>query len=414
MTQTDQKNNLTRQFLEALMSHDSSPYTTLLDEDATLRIYGYDGLEAHRSRDRIVERLTAESANWPDPTLTIFNLFESENKTAVEFRIQVTENGRYIEYNRSAFFTFEGESIKSLELYCPEPIPSAHRKDYIAPADLSEEELGRLFDSQIFHHDARAGIPPGVKGLLSLRRLWIGSGGPHPGDNGILGVRWTAEEANANIQAIIDYHLDKNIGFTWTVSPYDTPGDLTQRLEKHGLVLAGEQAIMALIGLETIDIPTNSEIRVAAIDPEYVNQIEAAMNIVAVSFNWTKAQIERRRKGFFEIAKIRNANTPRDFLAYLKGQPVGHGRINLSGSTAHLAGASTLPEFRGLGVYSTLLKHRLEIAHQFGYHIATIEAQPMSKPIVGRYGFKVYATSYIYAWMPVMDMDIINSLVQDT
>ncbi len=364
-------NSPAEKFLLALISNDHAQHDNLIHEDATLRIYGHTGMEAHRPRYRAIQRLTAESANWLDPTLEIFTLHQTENKTAVEFRIQVT----------------------------------------IAPATLNDEGLGHLLDSNLFQHDARISIPPGLSGHQSLRRLWVETGRPNPSDNVILGVRWTAEEADNNIQAFINYHKERNIGFTWTVSSSDTPADLPRRLENHGCVLAGEQAIMAKPNLDKLDhITTNPTLEITQLDASQEEHIEAALHIFAASFQWTTNQLKNRRAGFIERYKNRAGN--RDYLAYLDGRPVGFGRLNLSGPTAHLNGAATLPAYRSQGIYSTLLRHRLEVAHQFGHHIATIDAQPMSKPIVGRYGFKEYATSYIYAWMPVIDMAVINALVQ--
>jgi len=37
----------------------------------------------------------------------------------------------------------------------------------------------------------------------------------------------------------------------------------------------------------------------------------------------------------------------------------------------------------------------------------------VSRRVVARYGFKEYARTYVYGWMPVMDMDVIRSLVPD-
>ena len=99
------------------------------------------------------------------------------------------------------------------------------------------------------------------------------------------------------------------------------------------------------------------------------------------------------------------------FLARLDGQPVAYGRLLLEGGVAYLGGSGVLPEVRGRQVYSTLLRRRLEEARARGYHVAAINAEPMSRPIVAKYGFKEYARSYIYGWMPVIDVAVIKSLV---
>ena len=85
----------------------------------------------------------------------------------------------------------------------------------------------------------------------------------------------------------------------------------------------------------------------------------------------------------------------------------------LRGGLAYLGGAGTLPELRGRKVYSTLLRRRLEAARERGYHLGAIQAEPMSRRIVVRYGFVERARTQIYAWMPVIDMDVIRSLAPD-
>jgi hypothetical protein len=54
---------------------------------------------------------------------------------------------------------------------------------------------------------------------------------------------------------------------------------------------------------------------------------------------------------------------------------------------------------------------RLEVARSKGYQLAVINAEPLSRPIAARCGFKEYARAYIYGWMPVIDLDVIKSLV---
>ncbi len=57
---------------------------------------------------------------------------------------------------------------------------------------------------------------------------------PHPGSNFVGGRRWTDAEADQKIAETIEYHRNRNIGFQWWVSPFDTPSDLRARLEKTG------------------------------------------------------------------------------------------------------------------------------------------------------------------------------------
>src|SRR4051794_34409403 len=85
--------------------------------------------------------------------------------------------------------------------------------------------------------------------------------------------------------------------------------------------------------------------------------------------------------------------------------------LRFDGGLALLGGAATVPTYRSRKIYSTLLRRRLEDARAHGYHVSAIYAGPMSRRVVGRYGFKEYARSQIYGWMPEIDMEVIRSLV---
>jgi GNAT superfamily N-acetyltransferase len=335
----------------------------------------------------------------------------------LEFRIQATDpaSGRYLEHYRSALLSVVAGRVQMIDLYCPEPIPSAHRQGWIAPATLSDDEMGRVLAEQNFSNDAHGPLPSQIASRLSLRQFQETSGLAHPGSNSVGGAHWTAAEADARIEAILDEHRARDIGFAWMVLPNDTPADLGQRLEAHGLVLAGSAAVMVRRGLDDLDaIPVNPAVSVVQADATNAEQLEAILRIGAASFNWTPEQIPEWRRGLLDQAKdpVRR-ETDIGYLAYLDGQAVGFGRVSLRGGLAHLSGAGTLPELRGRKIYSTLLRRRLEKARERGYQLGTIQAEPMSRRVVVLYGFVEYAKTRMYAWMPVIDMDVIKSLVPD-
>ena len=132
---------LAQQFLAALAANDAAQYEAVLSEDAALRLGRWDGSELYRPRRRVVPRFLDEWSAWPDPILEKFTVMAEGDKIAIEFRIQVTENDRYVEHNRSAFLTIKDDKIHVIDLYCNEPIPGAGRKGWIAPVTLTEAEL---------------------------------------------------------------------------------------------------------------------------------------------------------------------------------------------------------------------------------------------------------------------------------
>jgi GNAT superfamily N-acetyltransferase len=315
---------------------------------------------------------------------------------------------------RSAFLTIQDEQIHVIDLYCAEPLPSAHRKGWIAPATLTDDEVLQLFEAWQYSFDDREWIPPNAAGRASLRGSTWGTGGAHPGSNSVGQFKWSAAEADAKIEETIEFHRQRNIGFQWFVNPFDAPADLCQRLEHHGLILAGDQALMARVGLDNLNIPVNPAVQIELIDGTNDESIEASLQIVGANFNWTKEQIDERRPQFFERNKDPKAREKElHFLARLDGVPVADARVILTMGVAYLGGSSTLPAYRSQHVYSTLLRRRLDEAQARGYNVAMIHAEPMSRRVVSKYGFKTYGMAYLYAWMPVIDMAVIKSLVPD-
>lgn len=399
-------------FLDALTANTAEGFEKIMTEDVGLLIGRWDGGEIHRPQQRVVKRLMSEWSAWPDPTTEMLDVIADGDQVALEFRIQATENDRYVEHNRSAFLKIREGKIERIRMYCPEPMPSARRKGWIAPATLSDEELNRLFESMMSSGDPYEWLAPDESGRRSLRGGMGGSGADHPGSNFVGGIRWTAEEADRKIEEIIEYHRSRNIGFQWWVAPHDTPIDLRQRLEKHGMVLAGDAATMARIGLDHLDIPVNPDVTVELLDGYDEAAIDAIGHITIVCFNWTQEQVDERKPGWIErMRNERFREREGNYLARINGQPAAYGRVQFQSGVAYLGGAGTLPEFRGQKIYSTLLRRRMEAAQEHGYHVAAVNAEPLSRPILAHYGFKEYARLYIYGWMPVIDLDVIKSLV---
>jgi len=399
-------------FLAALAANDTGPYEQVLAEDASLRLWRWDGAEAYRPRERIALRLMEEWLAWPDAKIELISLLADDERAAIEFRIQATESARYMEHNRSAFLYIADGKIQSIDLYCAEPLPSARRKGWIAPATITAEELRQLFDSYQWIFDIREWIPPNMAGKQSVRLLRAGSGDRHPGSNFVIGLVTTPEEADALIAETIAFHRERDIGFQWTVGAYDRPTDLGRRLEQHGMVLAGGQSVMARIGLDALEIPTNPDVLVEVLDGSDDQAIEAAFQVFGESFHFTSEQLDERRAGFFERIKdstYREQET--NYLARIEDTPVGAATIRFEGGLALLGGAATVPAYRSRKIYSTLLRRRLEDARARSYHVSAIYAGPMSRRVVGRYGFKEYARSQVYGWMPEIDMEVIHSLV---
>ena len=412
MEQATETHALGDAFVAGLGAATAEALAALLAEDVGLREYTPDHLRGLRGRDKVVAHLRGEREAFPDWQVTRLSVVGDAERVAVEYRAQYTADGRYLEAMRSAFLQVRDGLVHTIDAYRTAPIPSAHRDAYIAPADLGDEGIGRLFEEWQNAWDIRDNIPLTTDAWRSIHAGWGGSGDAHPGSNGIVDFYWPAEVADAKIAEAIDRFRQRGIGFTWFVSPFDEPKDLAERLERHGLILAGDTVGMARVGLTPTDIAINPAVAVEAIRGDDEAAIEAQLQIYARCFNWTARQLDERRPGFLEEYRDpKRQAIERGYLARLDGRPVGTATLIYRVGLAYMGGAAVLPEARGRKVYATLLAHRLADADARGYHIAAIQAGPMSRPIVAKYGFKPYTQRRIYGWMPEPDLAVIRSLV---
>ncbi|MBV7331283.1 GNAT family N-acetyltransferase [Chloroflexi bacterium TSY] len=411
-----QGKEMIEQFLNALVAKNTALFDSILHPDGMLRLHRWDGLQMHCAYKRMVDAIATELAAWPDPTIEIFHIIGDSEQVAAKFRIQATEDQRYVEHNRSAFFSFQDGQIHAIDIYCPEPIPSAHRNGWIAPATLSEDELNQIFAEGFYTADPMTDSPPShISVFRSLGQAGSVSDDTHPAGNYFYGAHWTADEADAQIERVIESYRQRDAGFSWIVGPTDTPADLPQRLEAHGLVLARGIGNLALTGLDNIDqIPTNPALDIRQIDDPDDPALDDYMMIGATCFHRTLEQTERVKSMVIKnMIDPDKQDTHRRFIAYMDGSPAGFAALLLKCGVAYLGGAATMPDFRCQRIYSTLLRQRLEHARARQYEVSTINAGPMSRRVLVKYGFQESCKEHIYAWMPVIDMGVINSLIPD-
>jgi GNAT superfamily N-acetyltransferase len=87
------------------------------------------------------------------------------------------------------------------------------------------------------------------------------------------------------------------------------------------------------------------------------------------------------------------------YAAYVDGQPASIAWTYFPrGHFATLYAGSTREEYRGQGLYTSLLATRIKEIRERGYPFAVVEAGSMSKPIVAKHGFRHLTTVYDYEW----------------
>ncbi len=206
----------------------------------------------------------------------------------------------------------------------------------------------------------------------------------------------TLDEGNADetIWQVREIYAGWRKEFGWLVGPLSTPFDLPGRLEAAGLVRSVEMAGMVHADLGR-PIATNPAVYVHEATGE---DLEAAIYTLADAMEIPAERTFAMTEALFLSPE---PIMRRVYLAFVEGveHPVATaGMLYMPDlPVALLLSAATLPDFRGYGIYTSLLARRLADARQDGLEAAIIQAvRATSAPICRKHGFVEIAPMALY------------------
>lgn len=215
-------------------------------------------------------------------------------------------------------------------------------------------------------------------------------------EDGFVIYSWlNATEADPVIWEQVSYFDALGIDFEWKHFSHDTPPDLLARLQTVGFAVDEPETIMAL---EITRAPAVL-LKPPRADVRQITSVEQLADLVAVqeqvwqeNFDWLVPRLTNDLQTTPSLLQV--------YVAYVSGQPVSSAWIYFHPGSqfASLWGGSTLPAFRGQGFYTALLAARLQAALAAGASFLTIDAGPMSRPIVEKLGFKALTTAHACKW----------------
>ena len=208
--------------------------------------------------------------------------------------------------------------------------------------------------------------------------------------------RLTAVNANDVIQTELDYLQALGGSFEWKVHDHDQPADLRQRLLSKGLEADEPEAIMVLdleMAPSILLQPVTADIR-RITTPSQIDEavISILKEVWQKDFNHLKEELSHLLKNQTDFVTI--------YTAYVDGIPACAAWIKFPPRTqfASLWGGSTVASYRKRGLYTAVLATRVQEAIRRGYRFLTIDASPMSQPIVTKHGFQLLTYAHACRW----------------
>ena len=256
---------------------------------------------------------------------------------------------------------------------------------------MDANQILALYDQQMRRDPPPEGAT--VTQLPGLTRCMSSSPGAQGG--WILYTQLDDQDVEQVIQEQIAAYAAAARGFEWKTYDHDRPPDLRARLLAHGFTPEEPEALLVLdlanAPARLLQPPTADIRRLAAGDT--LADLALVSNAV-----WPGKFAEMAPRLAAELEET----PPRMslYIAYVAGQPASAARIEFHPARqfAELYGGSTVPAQRGRGLYTALIAVRAQEALARGVRFLTVDASPMSRPILERLGFQFLTMTQPYVW----------------
>jgi GNAT superfamily N-acetyltransferase len=257
---------------------------------------------------------------------------------------------------------------------------------------MADDELLRAFTEQIRRNPAPEGPDSRVEKEDRLVRVVT----PGAGWSGVMWSDLSEADADEVIAAQLSRFAQTGRMWEWKHYSYDRPADLPARLIAHGFSPEPpESLLVARIADLPKDVPTPEGVTLApVIDDDGVRDLVRVHDEV---FGGDHHAIG-------ESLAPRLHESPPSVLAVVAmvgDRPVSSARVEYHRGTefASLWGGGTLPEWRGRGVFRSLVAWRAARAAQEGFRYLQVDATEDSRPILERLGFVKIAvtTPFVHA-----------------
>ncbi|QKV96748.1 GNAT family N-acetyltransferase [Streptomyces sp. NA02950] len=247
----------------------------------------------------------------------------------------------------------------------------------------------------------RGALPDGPGARIERAGAVVRQTGGRADWNGVLWSDLDPSTADAVIEAQIRHFTALGHEFEWKLYAHDRPDDLATRLRAAGFTAGPEETLM---------VARTGDLGAGGGPPEGVQLcpvidaagVEAVSDVHARVFGPDGGRLERRL-----LARLAEApDTAVAVLAVAGDRPVSAARLELPPGApfAGLWGGGTVPDWRGRGVYRSLVAFRARVAADRGYPWLQVDASDLSRPVLRRLGFVPLTTTTPFVhpnWPPL-------------
>jgi hypothetical protein len=199
--------------------------------------------------------------------------------------------------------------------------------------------------------------------------------------------------ADSVIESAIQNFAKYKCAFRWIVTGSTRPTDLSNRLESHGFKRDYEALGLAASTTDLLSLAVASN-TVSLTEDKLDEWVDAAVA------GWDSPETYRAslREDVLRVVR-EGSETLQYFAAIVDEKVVGTGVLRICSRSGHLLGSSVRPDYRGRGVYKSLVVSRARVAHGLGLQLVTTHGMKnTSAPILKQIGFRQYSKATQYSF----------------
>jgi GNAT superfamily N-acetyltransferase len=259
------------------------------------------------------------------------------------------------------------------------------------PPDLGNDDLLALFDreqrQEVTYPGFRREVLPDLVRMTPIRP---------PYDEGAVVYSCLSEaDADPVITAQIEHFASHGFSFEWKAYSHDSPSDLPERLLRFGFAADEPESVMVLDLVEAPELVSAAPLETIhpLSNPQDIHKVVSVLTRVwGAEDEWLGPVLADEM--------IQAPDDLRIYVAYADGIPASTAwiRFHPDSRFASLWGGTTVPEHRGRGLYRALLSVRARDAQARGVRYLTVDAGPMSRPILERLGFRHLTDTRAFKW----------------
>jgi len=261
--------------------------------------------------------------------------------------------------------------------------------------DFSASALVRAIEANDYQFWVFFSRSPQVELYDDPEMMWLVSGIPHPGFNGVFRTQLVSGDIEARISETLTHFKARQLPMTWWISPSTRPANLGKHLEAHGLTHTVELGMAVDLLALNEDLPKPSSLKIEHVrDAETLKKFSHAANI-----GFGMPESVGNAVFDIEVSLGFGRHLPRHhYVGLLKGEPVATSTLFLGTGAAGIYSVATVPEARGQGIGSAMTSAALLEARAMDYRVGVLQASQMGLNMYLRLGFKEYCKVSHYTW----------------